>query len=51
MSLKSEKNNKSTGNDGRCKEFYEYFSDEIKYPFLASIYKVFLIQELSSSEK
>ena len=44
-------NNESPGNDGLSKEFYESFSDEIKKPFLASFYKAFLNQELSSSQK
>ena len=44
-------NNKSPGNDGLSKEFYEWFQDEIKYLFLASIHRAFLNQELSSSEK
>ena len=37
-------NNKSPGNDGICKEFYECFWDEVKKPFLASINKAFLNQ-------
>ena len=41
-SLKSIDNNKSPGNDGLSKEFYECFWDEIKKPFLASIHKEFL---------
>ena len=32
-SLKSIKNNKSSGNDGLTKKFYECFWDEIKKPF------------------
>ena len=32
-SLKSMENNKSSRNDGLCKEFYECFWDEIKKPF------------------
>ena len=31
--LKSMENNKSPGNDGLSKEFYEYFWNEIKNPF------------------
>ena len=45
------KNNKSPGNDGPSKEFYECFWNEIKNPFVASIHKVFLNQELNSSQK
>ena len=44
-------NNKLPGNDGVCKEFYEYFWDEIKKKILASIHKAFLNQELNSSQK
>ena len=43
--LKSMENNRSSRNDGLSKEFYECFWDEIKKPFLASIYKTFLNQE------
>ena len=50
-SLKSIHNNKSPGNDGLSKEFYECFWDKIKKPFLASIHKGFLNQELSTSQK
>ena len=50
-SLKSIDNNKSAGNDGLSKEFHEYLRDEIKEPFLASIHKAFLNQELSTSQK
>ena len=49
-SLKSIDNNKSPGNDGLSKEFYECFWDEIKKPFLASVHKAFLNQELSTSQ-
>ena len=44
-------NNKSPGNDGLSKEFYKYFWDEVKKPFLASNHKTFLYQELSASQK
>ena len=44
-------NNKSPGNDGLFKEFYECFWDELKKPVLASIHKEFLNQELSTSQK
>ena len=50
-SLKSIDNNKSPGNDGLSKEFYECLWDEIKKPFLASIHKAFLNHELSTSQK
>ena len=44
-------NNKSPGNDGLSKEFYECFWDEVKKPFLAPIHKAFLNQELSTFQK
>ena len=50
-SFKSMENNKSLGHDGRSKELYECFWDEIKNPFLASLHRAFLNQELSSSQK
>ena len=46
-SFKSMENNKSLGHDG----LYECFWDEIKNPFLASLRRAFLNQELSSSQK
>ena len=48
-SLKFVENNKSFGNGGLSKEFYECFWDEIKKPFLASIQRPFLDQELRRS--
>ena len=44
-------NDKSPGNDGLSKEFYEYFWNEIKNPFFASIHRAFLNRELRSSQK
>ena len=44
-------NNKSSRNDGLSKEFYECFWDKIKKPFLASIRRAFLNQELITSQK
>ena len=41
-SLTSIDNNKSPGNDGLSKKFYECFWDEVKKSFLASIHKAFL---------
>ena len=43
--------NKSPGNDGLSMEFYEWFWDEIKKLFLASIHKAFLNQEFRTSQK
>ena len=37
ISLKSMQNNKTPGNDGLTKEFYETFWNEIKYVFLKSL--------------
>ena len=34
--LKSMQNNKSPGNDGLTKEFYEMFWDEIKHPYFST---------------
>ena len=34
--------NKSPGNDGVTKEFFETFLDELKIPFIASLRKSFL---------
>ena len=50
-SLKSMENNKSPGSDGLSKEFYDCFWHEVKKPFLASIHKTFLNQELSTYQK
>ena len=44
-------NNKQSGNDGFSEEFYECLWNKIKNPFLASVHRAFLNQELSSSQK
>ena len=49
--LKSMKNDKSPGNDGITKEFYEFFWDDIKNYLSGSIKKSFIIGELSTSQK
>ena len=43
--------NISLENDGLSKKFCECFWNEIKNPFVASIHRAFLNQELSSSQK
>ena len=43
--MKSMKNDKSPGNDGLTKKFYETFWEEIKMPFSNSIRKSFLTEE------
>ena len=49
--LKKLPNNKSPGNDGITKEFYEAFWDDLKTPLLLSVNKAFKIGELSTSQK
>ena len=49
--LKNMSKNKSPGNDGLTKEFYEIFWDELKIPFIASLRKSFLKEEISNSRK
>ena len=49
--LKKMPNNKSPGNDGITKEFYEAFWDDLKTPLLLSVNKAFKIGELSTSQK
>ena len=43
--------NKSPGNDGLTKEFYETFWDYVKVPLLLSFNMAFLKKELSTSQK
>ena len=45
------KNDKSPGNDGITKEFYEFFWDDIKNSISYSIKKFFISGALSSSQK
>ena len=45
------KNDKSPGNDGITKEFYEFFWDDIKNLLSDSVKKSFISRELSSSQK
>ena len=49
--LKNISKNKSPGNDGLTKEFYGKTWDELKIPFIANLRKLFLKDELSSSQK
>ena len=50
-SLKGMPNNKSPGNDGLTKEFYETFWEEIKIPLCNSITKSYQNRELSASQR
>ena len=43
--------NKSPGNDGIAKEFYEAFWDDLKTPLLLIVDKAFKVGELSTSQK
>ena len=43
-------NDKTPGNDGKPKDFYEVFWDDIKNLLLASINDAFIIKELSASQ-
>ena len=49
--LKKTPNNKSPGNDGITKEFYEAFWDDLKRPLLLSVNKAFKVGELGNSQK
>ena len=49
--LKNMSNNKSPGNVGSAKEFYETFWEDLKKPFCASITNAFHRGELSYSQK
>ena len=49
--LKSMPNNKSPGNDGLTKEFYEVFWDDLKTPLTSSFKSAFVKEELSNSQK
>ena len=49
--LNSMPNNKSPGNDGLTKEFYEVFWEDLKTPLISSFKSAFDKGELSSSQK
>ena len=51
LSLKGMENNKSPGNDGLTKEFYDTFWTEIKGPLLDSIHHAQVTKQLSISQK
>ena len=44
-------NDKTPGNDGLSKEFYEVFWDDVKFPLLSSINDAFIKEQLSTSQK
>ena len=50
-SMKSMKNNKTPGNDGLTKEFYEIFWDELKTPLMESVNQAFHTEILSISQR
>ena len=49
--LKSMQNNKSPGNDGLPKEFYETFWEELRKPFMYAIQKSYNIKQLCVSQR
>ena len=49
--MKKMPNNKSPGNDGITKEFYEAFWNDLKTPPVLSVDKAFKVGELSTSTK
>ena len=49
--LNSMPNNKSPGNDGLTKEFYEVFWEDLKTPLISSFKSAFDKSELSNSQK
>ena len=51
QALRNMPNDKSPGNDGLTKEFYETFWEDIKSPLVLSFKKSFLLEELSVSQK
>ena len=51
LCIKEYAKNKSPGNDGLTNKFRETFWNELKIPFMASLRKSFLKEELSISQK
>ena len=49
--MKSMKNNKTPGNNGLTKEFYETFWDELKTPLMESVNQAFHTEILSISQR
>ena len=49
--MKSMKNNKTAGNNGLTKEFYETFWNELKTPLMKSINQAFHTKILSISQR
>ena len=49
--MKSMKNNKTPGNDGLTKEFYETFWDELKTTVMKSVHQAFLTKILIISQR
>ena len=49
--LQSMENNKSPGNDGLTKEFYEAFWDDIKKPLLLTMKRAYQVNQLSVSQR
>ena len=50
-SMKSMKNNKTPGNDGLTKEFFETFWDELKTPLMESVNQTFHLKILSIPQR
>ena len=51
LCIKEYAKNKSPGNDGLTNEFHETFWNELKIPFMGSLRKSFLKEEISISQK
>ena len=49
--MKSMKNNKTPGNDGLTKEFFETFWDELKTPLMESVNQTFHLKILSIPQR